>query len=165
MLFLIYLVFPLLEIYLLLEAGEEFGFWPIFGLVVLTAWAGSRLVKIQGFSVMNDLQMKVARGESPHKELGDGVMILLGGVLLIAPGFVTDGIGILLLLPITRHLLRGFILKGLEKRMKSGRVQVFSNWKGGGFPPPQGPSGPFGSEPSGVPFREIKDVTPPKKDD
>jgi len=156
-LFLTYLVFPVLEIYLLIEAGKEFGFWPIFAVVILTAWAGSRLVKMQGFATLNQLQEKMARGQSPHKELSDGVMILVGGVLLIAPGFVTDAFGILLLLPPTRMLFRKILMGWVLRQVSKGRIHVFTQNKGGGFYPP--PPSDFYPSSSGM-----KDVTPSNAD-
>lgn len=150
MIFLLYLVFPIIEIYLLIKAGEAFGFWPVFFVVVLTAWLGSRLVKYEGFQVLTQLQQKAARGQSPHQEMLEGGVLLIGGILLIAPGFITDLFGLLCLIPFSRKFMAGRLQGWLLRKVRSGRIQVFTSGNfGGGFyssPPP--------------PPSTMKDVTP-----
>lgn len=124
MLFLIYLAFPILEIYFLFKVGGYLGFWPVFGLVVFTAWIGSVLVKHQGLAVLHRLQKKIVSGESPQREGLEGALILFAGILLIAPGFITDGIGILCLIPLTRYFIASFILHKVKKRIKKGQFKV-----------------------------------------
>lgn len=154
MIFLLYLVLPIIEIYLLIKAGGLFGFWPILAIVILTAWIGSRLVKYEGFQVLTQLQRKAAQGESPHREMIEGAVLLIGGLLLIAPGFITDSLGILCLIPFTRKRIAYRIEGWLMNKIKNGRVHVFTapgfGWGGG-----------FGTSASYPPT--VKDVTPNKE--
>lgn len=154
MIFLLYLIFPIVEIYLLIKAGKLLGFWPIFAIVVLTAWLGSRLVKYEGFQVLNQLRQRAAQGQSPHKEMLEGCVLLIGGLLLIAPGFMTDTLGLLCLIPLTRKRIAKWLEGWIMKKIRSGRVQVFTSGFGGGFsstPPPR--------------TSTMKDVTPNNKDE
>lgn len=128
MIFLLYLAFPIVEIYLLIKAGEALGFWPIFGIVVLTAWIGSRLVKYEGFQVLNQLRQKTVQGRSPHQELIEGAVLLVGGVLLITPGFITDGIGFLCLIPLSRKWIALSVKGALLKKVQQGSVRVYTNF-------------------------------------
>lgn len=151
MLFFVYLFFPILEIYLLFRAGAIFGFWPIFFVTVFTAWAGSRLVKYQGLLVFNQFQKRMAEGQVPQKEATDGLMLLIGGVLLIAPGFITDIIGFLCVIPGTRQIMSLFFGRWMAKKVKEGKVHVFTNVNMG--------QSPFG-RPGGSSRQEVRDVTP-----
>ena len=133
MLFLVYVIFPILEIYLLFKVGGLLGFWPVLGLVILTAWVGSALVKHQGLTVLYRFQQKVISGENPKREGLEGVLILFAGILLITPGFITDGIGILCLIPLTRYFITSFVLFAVEKRIKDGRFKVYAQNSRGPF--------------------------------
>lgn len=153
MIFLLYLVFPIVEVYFLIKAGEHFGFWPIFSLVVLTAWIGSRLVKHEGFQVLTQLQQRMTQGQSPHREMLEGGVLLIGGLLLIAPGFITDSFGLLCLIPFSRRWMARRLEKWLLNKVKTGRVQVFTS------------HGNFGGSYSySPPPSTMKDVTPQNND-
>lgn len=140
MIFLLYLVFPIVEIYILIQAGERLGFWPIFGLVIFTAWLGSRLVKWEGFQILRALQVKVSQGQSPHQEMLEGLALMIGGVLLIAPGFITDFIGLLCLIPFTRKWMAKGFERWLRRKIKMGRIHVFSNFRMKDVTPPSSSS-------------------------
>ncbi len=147
MIFLLYLVFPIVEIYLLFQAGDEFGFWPIFGWVVLTAWLGLRLVKFKGFHLLAQVQMRMMQGQDPQRDVLEGVAVMIGGVLLMVPGFITDALAILCLFPPTRRLVGALLLRWLKSKVQKGRVHVFTGF--GGTAPPHDPFS-----------RPMKDVTP-----
>ena len=83
---------PLIEIYLFVELGGLIGTWPTIGLVVLTAIAGSIMLRAQGRRVLARAQEKIRRGEPPVSDLLDGIGLLLAGALLLTPGFLTDGV-------------------------------------------------------------------------
>ena len=85
--------------------GGEIGVLTTLALILLTAILGSILLRVQGFSVLGQIQMKAASGAVPGKELVNGVMIMIAGVLLLTPGFVTDAIGFLLFFPPFRQFL------------------------------------------------------------
>lgn len=104
-LFFIFIVVPLLELMLLLEVGAIIGSGWTFLIIILTAIVGTKLVKQQGLSTWQNIQQRLAQGELPAKALFDGVCILVSGVLLITPGFMTDIFGLLLLTPVFRQLV------------------------------------------------------------
>ena len=94
---------PLLEIYLLIKVGGLIGAWPTVALVVLTAVIGGVLLRQQGLSTLMRVQSTMARGQVPAMELLEGAVLLVGGALLLTPGFFTDAVGFLCLLPPTRR--------------------------------------------------------------
>ena len=96
---------PLLEIYLFIEVGGQIGGLSTVGLTLLTAVVGMALVRAQGLSVLRSAQENAARGETPVKEALHGVALLLAGVFLFLPGFFTDAIGALLLIPPVREVM------------------------------------------------------------
>lgn len=105
-LFLIFFVgAPLVELYLLIEVGSVIGALPTILLSVFTAILGGALVRLQGFSVLFRAQSAMAREELPAIELMEGAMLLLVGIALLLPGFVTDAVGFLLLIPALRRWL------------------------------------------------------------
>jgi len=105
-LFFIVLIFfitiPILEIYLLLAVGGLIGFWQTLGLVILTAIVGTILLRTQGTAIVNRAKAQLERGEPPARALIEGILILIGGALLLTPGFFTDAIGFICLVPILR---------------------------------------------------------------
>jgi UPF0716 protein FxsA len=100
--FLFFLTVPIVEIYLLLKIGGAIGFLPTVTLVVVTATVGVTLLRSQGFSTMKRLQDALSRGEIPAREIVEGPLLLVGGALLLTPGFFTDALGFWLLIPQTR---------------------------------------------------------------
>lgn len=97
---------PILEIAVFIEAGGYFGLWPTVGAVILTAILGSALLRHQGLSTLARAQENLAAGRLPMTEVFDGVCILIGGALLLTPGFITDAVGFSLLVPPVRQILR-----------------------------------------------------------
>ncbi len=147
---------PLIEIYLFVELGGLIGAWPTVGLVVLTAVAGSIVLRAQGRRVLARAQEKMRRGEPPVADLLDGIGLLLAGALLLTPGFLTDGGGFALLLPAVRHWLAARLWAAMQAR---GSVHVAGFGPGGGGfgrdtvidgefetvePEPEPPDGPGG---------------------
>lgn len=113
-LFLTMVSVSLLEIYVLIKVGGFLGAWPTVALVVLTALVGSALVRSQGLQVLQQLQQRIARGESPGQELIEGFMLLVTGVLLVTPGFVTDFLGLLILQPGIRSMVAKYLLANIK---------------------------------------------------
>ena len=110
---LIFLIVPLVEIYILIQVGQVIGaLWTVF-FVVLTAIIGVQLLKSQGLSTLSRAQQKMHQGELPAEELLEGMALLLAGAFLLTPGFVTDSFGFLLLFPPGR----AFIIASLVKRL------------------------------------------------
>lgn len=111
MLPLLFLALPLLEIAGFVVVGSEIGVLPTIGLVLLSAVVGSMLLRVQGFGVMSRVRAEMDAGRDPSKELAHGAMVVLAGILLVIPGFITDIIGILLFLPPVRELAWRFLSK------------------------------------------------------
>lgn len=111
MLPLLFLALPLLEIAGFVVVGSEIGVLPTIGLVLLSCVAGSILLRVQGFGVMTRIRAEMEAGRDPSKELATGAMIVLAGILLVIPGFITDIFGILLFLPPVRSLAWRFLSK------------------------------------------------------
>lgn len=113
-LFLIFFVgAPLVELYLLIEVGSVIGALPTILLSVFTALLGGMLVRLQGFSVLFRAQSQMAQEEVPAIELLEGALLLMVGLALLLPGFITDAIGFLLLIP---PLRRALIVRWLKSR-------------------------------------------------
>jgi UPF0716 protein FxsA len=112
-LFLLFAVLPIIEIAILINVGEQIGGWYTVAIVILTAFAGAHLVRQQGLSTLMQAQQKMQAGTMPGQEMAEGLLLVIAGVLLVTPGFITDGIGFLLSLPMTRPV----IAKGLLKQM------------------------------------------------
>ena len=101
----IFLVIPVVEIYFLIQVGEQIGaLWTVI-LVVLTAIIGVRLLKQQGLSTLMKAQQKMQSGALPAKEIIEGIALVIAGAFLLTPGFVTDFIGFILLIPATRQIV------------------------------------------------------------
>ena len=104
LLFVVFIVVPILEIALFIKIGALVGLWPTIMIVILTAIIGTRLVKSQGLNAIKNVQSSIIVGQNITNSLINGALILTAGVLLLTPGFFTDAIGISLLIPHTRAL-------------------------------------------------------------
>lgn len=104
-LFLAFLLVPLIEIAVFVLVGQAVGLWPTLLGVVVMALAGAALIRWQGFQVIADLRRTAARGELPGRQIADAMLIGLAGLLLLLPGYFSDLIGILLLIPPVRQLI------------------------------------------------------------
>lgn len=146
----LFIAVPLLEIAVFIQVGGFIGLWPTIGLVLLTAVVGTSLLRAQGLATLNRAQASMQRGEMPLREVFDGACLLVAGVLLLTPGFVTDAMGLLLFLPPVRAGLLGWV----GQAVKAGKVHVHTVGGGGagwGPPPSHGPQDIEG---------EYRDVTP-----
>jgi UPF0716 protein FxsA len=108
---LIVLIVPFAEIYLLLAVGSIIGPFPTIVLVVFTAVLGTWLLRQQGFATFRRFQESLARGEIPAYEMIEGPLILLGGALLLTPGFITDILGLACLIPSLRKKIAQYIIE------------------------------------------------------
>lgn len=109
--FLLVLLIPFVEIYLLLKVGGIIGAFPTIFLVVLTAVLGTWLLRQQGFATFQRLQENLAKGTIPAYEMIEGPIILVGGVLLLTPGFITDILGFACLIPQLRRKIAQYIIE------------------------------------------------------
>jgi UPF0716 protein FxsA len=127
---------PLIEIYLFIQVGGSIGVWPTIGLVILTAVIGTALLRQQGLATLARARADLDRQQLPVRELFNGVCLLIGGLLLLTPGFLTDALGFALLIP----PLRAILGRGVWAAMARSRNVYFSV---SGGPPPRGPGGPI----------------------
>ncbi|MEG3765584.1 FxsA family protein [Alteromonas sp. 14N.309.X.WAT.G.H12] len=116
-LFLLFAILPIIEIALLVKVGGIIGGWNTIGIVILTAFIGAYFVRREGIQTLQTAQMKMQRGEMPGKEMVDGLMLAVAGVLMVTPGLITDTLGILLVLPGTRHVIAQFVSKNMQLRV------------------------------------------------
>jgi UPF0716 protein FxsA len=135
---LLFLLIPVAEIAVLIKVGSLIGVFPTLALLIVVSVIGAVMAKREGLAVWRRLRATVARGEIPSSELVDGALVLLGGSLLVAPGFLTDVVGIVLLLPLTRPAVKRLAMKaaratalrrlGLARPVprSSARVRVIS---------------------------------------
>ena len=112
---------------MLVSVGGAIGAWSTILLVIITALIGSTLLKQQGWSIMAKAQQSIAEGRTPALEMLEGVVILVSGVLLLTPGFITDGLGLLGLMPWSRRYFINHFLEKNAERVFSQRNSVFIN--------------------------------------
>ena len=127
LLFLLFLIIPLLEITILIKVGGIIGIMPTVVLCVLTAVTGAGLLRYQGLQTMVSVQTKLARGEIPATDMLSGVLLLLSGALLLTPGFFTDGIGFLCLVPKFRSAMAATFLTQMLHRGTFQSVRPSNN--------------------------------------
>ena len=132
LLLLVFIVVPILEIIVFIRAGEWIGLWPTVAGVVLTAVIGAAIVRHQGLSTLARAQKSVGEGRFPVTEVFDGLCLVFAGAFLITPGFLTDSVGFLLLVPPVRAFLRRIVG---NRMIASGRVKVWAE-----APPRDSPS-------------------------
>lgn len=119
-LFWLFLAIPIIEIALFIQVGGLIGLWPTLAIVVLTAVAGTLLMRSQGAHAWIEIQRSFAEFRDPTRPLAHGVMILVAGVLLLTPGFFTDAVGLSLLVPGIRDL----VMRQVARRMRVTRVEM-----------------------------------------
>jgi UPF0716 protein FxsA len=125
MLFPLFVVVTLLEIYVLVSVGDAIGGFSTVLLVVITALIGSSLLKHQGWSTMAKAQKSMAEGKTPAFEMMEGVVILVSGVMLLTPGFITDTVGLLGLVPLSRRYFINNILEKNASKVFNQKNTVF----------------------------------------
>ena len=107
----LFFVVPLVELYLIIEVGSVIGaLWTVL-LVILTAAIGVSLLRIQGFNTLNRARRNMEKGTLPAMEMMEGIMLAVGGALLITPGFITDALGFLCLVPATRRAMVRYLMQ------------------------------------------------------
>jgi UPF0716 protein FxsA len=128
LLVILFIVVPIAELYVIIQVGEAIGLWPTLALLLADALLGSFLLKHQGRGAWRRYNEALAQRRFPGKEVADGLLIMVGGTLLLAPGFLTDIVGLFLLIPPTRAIARRLL-----RRFTIGRFMVV------GVPGGQGP--------------------------
>lgn len=124
-LLLLFTLFPLLELYLLIELGRRVGVAPTILLVVITGFCGVLLARAQGFRVLRRISEQLRQGLLPGDELHDGLAILIGAALLLTPGLISDTAGLLLLVPGSRGAVKQYFRSKLRKALEEGTLRFF----------------------------------------
>src|SRR5919106_6704116 len=140
LLLILFIGLPIAELYVIIQVGQAIGILPTLAILLLDGLVGAALARSQGRAAWERFNRALAEGRVPARETADGAMIIVGGALLLAPGFITDAIGLALLLPPSRALLRRGAARLAQRR-------VAFTWTLGGRP--QGPRGPRGGPPPG----------------
>jgi UPF0716 protein FxsA len=130
LLILIFIIVPIAELYVIFKIGDAIGWAPTLGLLVVDSLLGTWLLRSQGRTVWARFQDTMQAGRVPHREAFDGVLVIFGAAFLITPGFLTDIVGVLLLLPPTRSVFRRWLIR------RGGRMLGFSIATGRRTPPP-----------------------------
>ncbi len=114
----LFILIPALEVTVLIGSSHVIGVWPTFAMIIVTAALGAYLAKRQGFRVLREIRLRVGRGEMPGDAVLDGIFILIGGVLLLVPGYVTDVIGFVFVMPVTRKIWKPIVMRWLEWKLR-----------------------------------------------
>ena len=113
----LFIVVPLAELYVILKVGDAIGVVPTILLLAADSVLGSVLLRTQGRAVWTRFNVTLSEGRVPHREVMDGVLVIFGGAFLITPGFLTDIVGIILLIPPTRAVVRRLVVRRLGRRV------------------------------------------------
>ena len=124
----LFIVVPILELYVIIQIGGLIGIWPTLALLLADALLGSFLLRHQGRGAWERFNKALAERRFPGQEVADGLLIAIGGTLLLAPGFLTDIVGLLFLIPPTRAIVRG-----LMKRLVGRRILVMGGPAGAAY--------------------------------
>ena len=127
-LILLFTVVPVVELALLIKIGQHIGVSYTLAIVILTGIAGAYLARSQGFRTLRRIQEDINEGLMPTDKIFDGVMILCGGILLLTPGFVTDLIGFVALVPFTRRLIKLWLKRKIKDMIAQGRVITITSF-------------------------------------
>lgn len=123
-LFLLIILIPAAEIGVLLLSGNTIGVWPTIALMILTGVIGAYLAKKEGLATIRKVQEQLSYGQIPGDALLDGICILVGGTLLLTPGFLSDITGFFMLFPPTRKVCKVFITRYFRKRINRGNIKI-----------------------------------------
>jgi len=125
-LFLAFTVIPVIELYLILQVGHAIGVLPTVLAILTAALLGAALARQQGLKALSGVRTTLMSGRMPTDALIDALLIFAAGILLVAPGFLTDFLALFMLLPLTRKPIRELIKRRLARGLKRGKVKIFS---------------------------------------
>lgn len=163
MLLLALLCVPLLELYVIIQVAGGMGTGQTIVLLVVVSVVGAWMVRRSGLGVLNQIRVRLSRGELPAAELVDGLLILVAGALMLTPGFITDAVGLLLLFLPTRILVRSLLMRHFSKKITVGGWSAGPGGRGGfgfGYNPGGGRDwgGPGGFDAGGADVRDVNEV-------
>jgi UPF0716 protein FxsA len=113
----LFLLVPFAELYVIYKIGDAIGYWWVFVILAADSLLGAYLLRSQGRAVWRRFNRTLSEGKVPHREVIDGVLVIFGGAFLITPGFISDILGVLLLLPPTRSVFRRLVARRLGRRL------------------------------------------------
>ncbi len=120
-LILLFTIVPLIELAILIQTGRIIGLLNTIAIVIITGITGALLAKYQGIATLKKVQQSLDCGIMPGEEMINGIIILSGGLMFLTPGFLTDGLGFIFLIPYTRRILKQWLRRKFEKRIR-GRI-------------------------------------------
>ncbi|MCB0420221.1 MAG: FxsA family protein [Bdellovibrionales bacterium] len=131
----LFTVVPAVELYLLITVGQQIGVLETIWIILLTGVIGAALAKSQGRSLLIDIQRELHQGQIPANKLIQGMLVFAGGLLLLTPGFITDALGLSMVIPITRIPFALFLKYQFQKMLAKGTMKFTSVHFGGGQSP------------------------------
>lgn len=132
---LLLLIVPLLDLVLLVWLGRQLGFWQTVAALAVAGVIGAALAKREGLRVWREFRVALEHMKPPERGVLDGVLVLVGAVLLMLPGILSDVAGVLLLIPVTRAWLARPIKRAVDRRLQAGQLRIVNGpWSGQGAP-------------------------------
>ncbi len=123
-LFFLFTLVPLVELYLLIRLGTYVGAVDTIAIVIGTGVAGGLLAKSQGLAVLDRMRAELNQGRLPAESLFDGLLILIAGAMLVTPGLLTDGLGLLLLIPWSRQAIKSWLKRKMQEKISEGEIHI-----------------------------------------
>jgi UPF0716 protein FxsA len=127
-LFLLFTIVPLIELALLIKVGTSIGVLPTIIIVVLTGIIGAAIAKYEGLSIIYQIRTMLSQGNIPGDEMLDGLLLLVGGAMLLAPGFLTDILGYAMVIPFTRRIFRGYLKRYFKNKFINPNFHIDVNF-------------------------------------
>jgi UPF0716 protein FxsA len=164
----IFIVVPIAEIYVLIQIGEAIGFLPTVALLILDSVLGAALMRAQGRAAWMRFNRALAEGRVPGREVMDGALVIFGGALLLTPGFLSDILGLILLLPPTRAIVRAILVRRFGPRIAAGAASGAQARMGRLFQFETGAAGPRSRRPPAFDDDVVEgtasEVPPPRRE-
>ncbi|MCH2626496.1 MAG: FxsA family protein [Acidimicrobiales bacterium] len=123
-LFVLFIVVPIVELVLIIQVGQVLGAWNTVGLLIIDSLVGAWLVKHQGLGLLKRSRERLQKGEMPSDEIFSGIAILFAGALMLTPGFLTDAVGLIILIPPIRSVAIG----GIRRNFRSRATNTSATW-------------------------------------
>ncbi len=167
----LFIVVPIAELYVLIQIGQAIGVLPTIALLILDSVLGAVLMRAQGRAAWMRFNRALAEGRVPGREVMDGALVIFGGALLLTPGFLSDILGLILLLPPTRAIVRSVLVRRFGPRIAAGAAsgaqarmgRLFTFQTGAGAPGGPGTRRPPAYD-DDVVEGTASDVPPPRRD-
>ena len=123
-LFVLFIVIPIIELVLIIQVGQALGAWNTIGLLIIDSLIGAWLVKHQGLGLLKRSRERLQKGEMPSDEIFSGIAILFAGALMLTPGFLTDAVGLIILIP----PIRSIAIAGIRRNFRSRATNTSATW-------------------------------------